>query len=366
MPQARHSRGTTGATRSITADQLEGVLLGTAVGDALGLPAENLTPKRIRKFWSGEWRMRFMGAWGMVSDDTEHTLLVAQSVLAQPVNAEAFQRALAWKLRWWFAALPAGVGFATARACIKLWLGFPARRAAVRSAGSGPAMRCAILGACFSTDALRRRDFVSASSTLTHRSWQAEVAAHAVSECVALVVHTQGQPEPWEVMEALRTLSREEEWRDLVSKMETALASRLTVAEFVSELGLERGVTGYSLHVVPVAIYGWLRHPRDFRGALIAALECGGDTDTVGAVVGALAGAVAGGGGVPSEWVNSIHEWPRSVSFIRVLAIRLSQQGNSDKELGSVRSFWPAVVLRNLLFLGVVLLHGFRRLLPPY
>jgi len=31
-----------------------------------------------------------------------------------------------------------------------------------------------------------------------------------------------------------------------------------------------------------------------------------------------------------------------------------------------VRYFWPAVLPRNLLFLIVVLLHGLRRLAPPY
>ena len=32
--------------------------------------------------------------------------------------------------------------------------------------------------------------------------------------------------------------------------------------------------------------------------------------------------------------------------------------------LGAVRYFWPAIILRNVLFLVVVLLHGFRRLVP--
>src|SRR5207249_4219179 len=108
-----------------------GVLLGTAVGDALGLPAENLSPERIRKRWSGEWRMRFLFGRGMISDDTEHTLMVAQSLLCHPDDATAFQRALAWKFRWWFAGLPGGVGLATAKACLKLWIRFPVNRAAV-------------------------------------------------------------------------------------------------------------------------------------------------------------------------------------------------------------------------------------------
>ena len=135
------------------------VLLGTAVGDALGLPAENLSPERIRKRWKGDWRMRFLFGRGMISDDTEHTLMVAQALLRHPNDAEAFQRALGWKFRWWFAGLPGGVGLATAKACLRMWVGIPASKCAVASAGSGPAMRSAIIGAYFADDPVRRREF---------------------------------------------------------------------------------------------------------------------------------------------------------------------------------------------------------------
>ena len=109
--------------RSAMNDRLAGILLGTAVGDALGLPAEGLSPRRRRRLMPGPWRHRLLFGRGMVSDDTEHTLFVAQSLLRYPTDADAFQRRLAWRLRWWFAGLPAGVGMATARACVKLWLG---------------------------------------------------------------------------------------------------------------------------------------------------------------------------------------------------------------------------------------------------
>jgi ADP-ribosylglycohydrolase len=89
---------------------IEGVLLGTAVGDALGLPAENLSPQRIKRLWRNQWRMRFIFGRAMISDDTEHTLMVAQALLTHGNDVASFQRALAWKLRWWFLALPAGVG----------------------------------------------------------------------------------------------------------------------------------------------------------------------------------------------------------------------------------------------------------------
>lgn len=301
-------------------DAFVGVLLGTAVGDALGLPAENLSPERIRRRWKGEWRMRLCFGRGMISDDTEHTLMVAQALLAHLQDANAFQRALGWKLRWWFAGLPGGVGLATAKACLKLWAGFPSDRAAVTSAGSGPAMRSAIIGAYFANNRERRREFVLASSRLTHRGWQAETAAMAVAECAAIAVQVREQPETRQVLEALCNLSNETEWEKWLSQIESSLAANKSVAEFARSVGLERGVTGYSLHVIAVAIYAWLRHPGNFRKAMVNTLECGGDTDTVGAILGALIGATVGRQGIPRDWLDSICDWPRSVSFIEQVA----------------------------------------------
>lgn len=347
-------------------DAFAGLLLGTAVGDALGLPAENLSAERILRLWKGEWHMRLLFGRGMISDDTEHTLMVAQALLAHSNDVSAFQRTLGWKLRWWFAGLPGGVGLATAKSCLKLWMGFPGSKAAVKSAGSGPAMRSAIIGAYFAEDEKRRREFVLASSRLTHRSWQAEVAAMAVAECAAFIVTSQ-RPLPTErVLQALRDLSKESEWQSWLSRIESSLAGGMSVSEFVNTANLRRGVTGYSLHVVPVAIYAWLRHAGDFRTGMISALKCGGDTDTVGAILGALLGATASRKGIPQDWMDGICDWPDSISFIGQVAERLAELKSIHKSAGPVRRFWPGKIPRNILFIAVVLFHGFRRLFPPY
>lgn len=52
-------------------DRLAGILLGTAAGDALGLPAEGLSPARRQLLLPGSWRHRLLFGQGMVSDDTE-------------------------------------------------------------------------------------------------------------------------------------------------------------------------------------------------------------------------------------------------------------------------------------------------------
>ena len=63
-------------------ERFAGLLLGTAVGDALGLPAENLSAEKIRKRWNGQWKMRFIfGAkeWSVMHTSNTLLMLVAQA-----------------------------------------------------------------------------------------------------------------------------------------------------------------------------------------------------------------------------------------------------------------------------------------------
>jgi ADP-ribosyl-[dinitrogen reductase] hydrolase len=350
-------------------DRLAGILLGTAVGDALGLPAEGPSPARRRRLLPGPWRHRLLFGCGMVSDDTEHALFVAQSLLRHPADAEAFQRRLAWHLRWWFAGLPAGIGMATARACVKLWLGFPPSRSGVFSAGNGPAMRCALIGGYFHNQLEMQHRFVVASTQLTHTDPKAAVGAEAVARVAAWAVeHDPVElPNTGEITARLVELAPDDrQWCGWIPQMTAALAAGTSVPDFAISLGLERGVTGYIYHTVPVAVYAWLRHYGDFRATLEGALDCGGDTDTVGAIVGALAGATVGAAGIPEPWLRGIIDWPRSVRLLRKVADRLENQLHTASPSGEVSYFWPAVLPRNVFFLLVVLVHGFRRLAPPY
>ena len=86
-----------------------GSLLGTAVGDALGLPLEGLAPQRARKLFGeigDDFGMRLCFGRGLVSDDTEHAILVLQAAAFAKGDVEKFQKKLARRLKIWFAFLP--------------------------------------------------------------------------------------------------------------------------------------------------------------------------------------------------------------------------------------------------------------------
>ena len=126
------------------AERLNGVLLGTAVGDALGLPCEGLSKKRQARMYPDLSRYHLLWGYGLCSDDTEHSCMVAQALIQAEGDPQRFARSLGWKLRFWLLALPAGIGMATLKAILKLWLGFSPERSGVVSAGNGPAMRSPI------------------------------------------------------------------------------------------------------------------------------------------------------------------------------------------------------------------------------
>ncbi len=341
-----------------TTDRYAGVLWGTAVGDALGLPAEGISRRGIERLgWKNNWRHRLLFGRGMLSDDTEHTLLVVEALTAHPNDVDAFQRALAKKLRWWLLALPAGVGMATARAILKLWIGVSPARSGVYSAGNGPAMRSAIIGAYFADQPEQIENYVRAATEITHTDPKALVGALAVAYCAAT-------PDDltliWERLESLSAIESEE-WPQLVTTLKAAVAAEDTMFEFTQRLGVEQGVSGYTYHTVPVALFAFFRWSSDAQGferALIEVLNCGGDADTTGAIVGAIAGARLGGAGIPESWRGGICDWPRSSSSIG----RCVNALNSGEVAPSV--CWFYVLMRNLVFSLIVLTHGLLRLVP--
>ncbi|MDM8538751.1 ADP-ribosylglycohydrolase family protein, partial [Desulfobacterales bacterium HSG17] len=355
-------------------DKFRGVILGTAVGDALGLPAEGISRKRVEKLFKGRWHHCLVLNKGMVSDDTEHTVFTAQGLLAYPDSPEKFARRLAWSLRLWVLCLPAGVGWATLRAVMRLWAGFPPEKSGVYSAGNGPAMRSAIFGAFFASDINNGKfeitdDFIKASTLITHTDPRALTGVKAVAYITAIGFHEDltKKPELKDFINLIRLPGKDDpEWIQITGVISQSLQENFSVKEFAEKMGLSKGVTGYIYHTVPVALYAWYLHFGDFESTLSVVLNCGGDTDTAGAIVGAMAGSVTGEKGIPKDWIDGIWEWPRSINVLKKISDALYFKAYGLQESSSISYFWPGIIFRNIFFLLTILMHGFRRLFPPY
>jgi ADP-ribosyl-[dinitrogen reductase] hydrolase len=341
-------------------------MLGTAVGDALGLAYEGLSPRRARRLLGPPDRHRFMLGRGMISDDTEHTCMVVESMIASTDDA-AFENELARQLRNWVRLVPAGVGLATLRACLKLNLGVGPGRSGVYSAGNGPAMRSAIIGAAVD-DIERLRKLVTVSTRITHTDPRADHGALAVALATRSAKLNQ-DVRPRQFIADVEQVCAHRTSQELLkllmraaSSVERGESSQL----FAQSIGPKNGVSGYVNHTVPVVVHAWWTHPHDFRAAVQSVILCGGDTDTTAAIVGGIVGATVGKDGIPIEWLESLWEWPRSLRWMEELARRLARVTSAGIPVEAPHLSVPCVLLRNCLFAAVVLAHGFRRLLPPY
>ncbi|WP_019500290.1 ADP-ribosylglycohydrolase family protein [Pseudanabaena sp. PCC 6802] len=344
---------------------ITGSILGTAIGDSIGLPYEGLSRHRASKLLGFPNQHRLLFGFGMISDDTEHTCIVAQSLIASGGNLAEFQNQLARRLRWWLLGFPAGVGLATLRSILKLWFGVSPNKSGVFSAGNGPAMRSAILGVAIS-DLDRLREAVRIASRITHTDPKAEYGAFAIALAARNACQTIVSGDDFMAQLNSCLDSDANQLISLISQAVDSVKKAESTPQFAAGLGLSGGVSGYVYHSVAVAIHAWLSHQHDYQGAIIAAVQCGGDTDSIAAMVGGIVGASVGKEGIPTEWLHRLLEPSRSIKWMECLAKQLGASIQTGTANQPIQLSVPGLLLRNVLFLLVVLSHGFRRLLPPY
>jgi ADP-ribosylglycohydrolase len=227
------------------------------------------------------------------------------------------------------------------------------------SAGNGAAMRSAILGTFFDDQAGRRATFGRALAEVTHRDIRAVEGAIYVAELAAACARSpQGTPPEICQEQARRSVTHSELGAAIDRARDLALrrASTRTAAESCK-------TSGFVLHSVPFATFGFLRFGDDPLLALTEVISAGGDTDSIGAIVGGWLGALHGAEALPRELLDRIHDGPFGPTHLRSLATCLAQVRSGES--AAVPRYSAAAALgRNLALYPVILGHGFRRLIP--
>jgi ADP-ribosylglycohydrolase len=296
--------------------------------------------------------------------------MVMQSLLGSRGDLDLFKRDLARRLKFWLLGIPAGVGLATLKSIFKLIVGFSPDNSGIYSAGNGPAMRSAIFGLYAGKDVTKLKTLVRISTHVTHTDPKAEDGALAIA--LAAQYAARRAVEQFEMQEfftVLRDNLLNIDLLEMLAAVEMGLGQNLSSVQMADSFGFEKGVSGYIVHTVPMAIFCWLKNINNFRNAIEDVILLGGDTDTMGAIVGALAGATLGANQIPKEWQSGIKDFPFSVNMMRKLSMQLSTQviENSTIINGDLLSlYFLSRIPRNIFFTIVILLHGLRRLFPPY
>ena len=266
-----------------------GVLLGLAVGDALGAPLEGHPPP-TRKVTE-------MPAGGMFTDDTLQALAIARSLVVSRGFSpdDCMARLLEGYLRY-----PEFYG-PTSSAVFSLVIGgMPPRDAAEQvhrtlggSRSNGSVMRGPPLGVFYSSPLLEEVSL--ACSRLTH--WDPVAGA-----CSAFVNRM--------VADLARGSSREDAFRHACSTCRIP-----EVSEFLRgfrDQPLDPSLDALlATHCAITVFMG----AGSFADAVVRAVNLGGDADTIGAITGALAGAYWGATAIPLLWRVQLRDHDRIIDL---------------------------------------------------
>jgi ADP-ribosyl-[dinitrogen reductase] hydrolase len=328
-----------------TVRAVRGALLGTAVADALGLPFEGLHAHEVELYGKGLDRFMLAGRTGFVSDDTEQTALVLQSVLRSRGDVHKATRHFRLALLGFFLRLPFAIGLATLRACVRIALCF--KQSGVRSAGNGAAMRSAVLGALLADDDAKRRALTRALAMVTHTDPRAVQGALYVAELAALCALRPGEDRGTLALCALSVVQDSElyeaiEGAVLCAGSEHALAQRAN--------------RGYVVDSLELACFVFVRSGHAYLSGVRAAVRHGGDTDTNAAIVGGWLGILHGPEALPRDLLCAVAPGPFGVAHLHALA---------DSVATGVPPVYSPLsgLVRNLALMPVVLVHGLGRLL---
>lgn len=296
--------------------RVEGMMLGLAIGDSLGNPAESQSPGR-RRSRHGEVRDYLRAEGGLPSDDTQLAFWTLEQTLEDgsliPGNlARRFCHGRIYGL---------GSAFRQFLGRFKEsgdWLS-----AGVPSAGNGALMRIApvliphlrnpspeLWADVALAGMITHQDTASLSSCMAFTAllWDllAREEAPAGEDWARLFLEVVRQVEVPTLYKARGGNYAEESPRRfselLESRLESAWSRDLTSLEACEEF--QSGA--YLVETVPCVLYLLMRHGHNPEEAIVRAVNDTRDNDTVAAIVGAAVGALHGVRALPARWVQGL------------------------------------------------------------
>ena len=298
-----------------------GALAGLALGDALGMPTQAMSPEQIRAVYGritglvdGDASQPYAPGMpaGSVTDDTEQALLVASLLIRGrgsssgrvALDAGEFAHAL---LAWEDSMIERGsldlLGPSTKAALERVRAGEDPLTVGGAGTTNGAAMRVTPIGIAMSTaDPEVFADTVWSSCRVTHATRQGFQSAALVAAAVSMGIDAARSTTPnlrgllWKAVSYADSLPERGAWTpdpDVIAATRRAMQLVANPASSSLECLVEQvGTSVASAEAIPMAFALLARDPSP--QALLDAANIGGDTDTIGAIAGAILGAALG------------------------------------------------------------------------
>lgn len=337
--------------------KIQGCLCGVAIGDAMGMPFEMMTPSEIFFATGGQGVTNFSHAVqrtitgtgqlraGEITDDFQLTRAIARAIIK---SGKLDSMAIAREHVVEFNQSTLGWGKSTKSAIeamrdhFNAWdknnqnseLGYMQSLIdeAIKDTpgtGNGVAMKSAPI-AIFHIGFIDYDylfDNIVMIGKLTHRDPRASYAACAVAGIIKdalesnqlITTHRSVSVNMKLIcklteLEIMRSNSRS--YRDFsgdsfVSRLINIFSTdiidcSLNQIKVPAELIKRVGTSCFALESIPFSIAIFLRNLTDFRAGVLEAVNCGGDTDSNASMVGAMIGANVGLEGIPKEWLEAV------------------------------------------------------------
>ncbi|WP_078849797.1 ADP-ribosylglycohydrolase family protein [Streptomyces sp. NRRL F-5126] len=296
-------------------DRARGALVGLAVGDALGAPAENMKPSQIRERWG---RIEdFVSDDPAGTDDTEYAILSGLLLARHGSALTVGDVEAAWHS--WIADRNEGpfrgAGFSERGTLENLRRGLAAPITAQhRHAWSdGLAMRAAPFGVFAAGRPVEAARLVAIDGTVSHEG-EGIYGGQAVAAGVAAAMSGDGVPA---VLAAALSVVPDDSWTARSLRRAVTAAGRLRLDGSLTRLDRERALrasvviggypwTDLAPEAVGLAFGAFALVGGEFAGSVLGAVNMGRDADTTAAVAGALAGALGGFGAIPERWSSAV------------------------------------------------------------
>ncbi|MFG2288855.1 ADP-ribosylglycohydrolase family protein [Streptomyces sp. NPDC048595] len=305
-------------------------MLGLAVGDALGAPAENMKPSQIRRRWG---RIEgYVEDDPAGTDDTEYAIFSGLLLAAHGSALTVAHVEAAW--HQWIADRDEGpfrgAGFSERGTLENLRRGLAAPISAQhRHAWSdGLAMRAAPFGVFAAGRPAEAARLVAIDGTVSHDG-EGIYGGRAVAAGVAAAMvdlpqgpsagsgGPGGTPITDVVIAAALSVVPEDSWTARSLRRAVGAAQRCRHDPGITQLGTERAVrsavviggypwTDLAPEAVGLAFGAFAAARGDFSASVLTAVNMGRDADTTAAVAGALAGALCGAAAIPAAWAGAI------------------------------------------------------------
>jgi ADP-ribosyl-[dinitrogen reductase] hydrolase len=289
--------------------QARALLLGLALGDALGVPVEFEDRQTRRQ--DPVLGMRGYGTFhqppGTWSDDASLTFCLAEAMAEDFTLQRLGENCLRWRHEaWWTAHHEVfDVGITTGHALQRLAAGTPphlAGPAGEQDNGNGALMRILPLVLMLEGGAeheVAEFALVRAVAGLTHGHIRSTAACWLYLQMAYWLRHGRTPAEAYvrlcrEGAGQLRRLG--------VPDAEVALFAPLLAGDLADRPESLINSGGYVLHTLEAALWCLLRYDT-YAATVLAAVNLGADTDTTAAVAGGLAGLHYGEAGLPPEWL---------------------------------------------------------------